>query len=165
MFKQARRTVNRNQPEKVAWQAHETPGFLINQMRNSRMHAYVCLPMVPGTELLKPLKLHAWQRMVTRKTKTWLEVWNFQLHFPFSQEGLEIKVNDWSYICSEASIKISKVQVREASRLVTREGAGRAVHSERARKLCTSSHVPFPMHLLHLNVHLYPLSYPSRINR
>ena len=81
---------------------------------------------------------------------------------PILPRGAGNKVNDWSYMCSEASIKLSKVQVREASRLVTHEGARRAVHSGRAWKLCTSSHTPFPMHLFHLNVHLYLLSYPSR---
>lgn len=63
---------------------------------------------------------------------------------PILQRGAGNKVNDWSYICSEASIKISIVQVQEASRLVAHEGARRAVPSETAWKLCTSSHSPFP---------------------
>ena len=39
-------------------------------------------------------------------------------------------------------------------------GARRAACRERAWKLCTPSHLPCPVHLFRLDIHLYPLSCP-----
>lgn len=52
--------------------------------------------------------------LVTRKTKQWWEAWNFQAYAETSpnskkRRGAGNWINDWSYLCDEASIKIPKV--------------------------------------------------------
>lgn len=58
--------------------------------------------------------------MVTRKTRTWLEAWNFQNCFPPSRKrrGAKDLVNDGSRLHVEISVKIPEVQGLGASSLV-----------------------------------------------
>ena len=68
--------------------------------------------------------------LVTGKTKPRLEAWNFQPHLLFSWKGrrAENGINDWSCLCDDVTIKVPKVGIRRASRLVKHAPTGRAMH-------------------------------------
>ena len=76
------------------------------------------------------------------------------------------KWSEWSVIPTRWSLRKHPQCMRftELPGWWTRGGAGRVVGLERAWKLRTPSHIPYPIHLFHLNVHLYPLPYPFIIN-
>ena len=97
--------------------------------------------------------------LVTRKTKPWLEAWNFQPHLPFFREGRGAGngVKDQSCLYDEASIKSSQsIGFRELPGYWTGGGAGRWCMQG---KHWSPSHISYPTHLFHMDVHLYPLLY------
>ena len=86
-----------------------------------------------------------------------------QPHTSFSREerGAGNEVNGWSCLRDEASIKNPKsIKFREFLGWWTPECSC----LERAWKLRAPSHIPCPLQLFHLDIHLYPLSYPFIIN-
>ena len=80
--------------------------------------------------------------LVTRKTKPWLETWNFQVYpHPLGRgEGVEIWVQNWSYLHDEASIKIHQLWSLESFQVSEHPHAGNMVNSSGDR----SSHTQDP---------------------
>ena len=109
-------------------------------------------------------------RLVTRKTKSWLETWNFP-SYPSSsrkERGTGDWVNDQSYACTIVSIKIPEVWGSEGFRVGehTHVLGGRCTPTPLRQKLLLL--VPFqtsPYVYLHRAVHLYPRSYPVLYNK
>ena len=92
-------------------------------------------------------------RLVTRKTEPWLVAWSFRSHPPFSWERRRAGngVNNQSCLCDEASIKLPKVWVQRASRLVNTSiyWEGDAPQLQGGRCSCAQDPPrPRPMYLL-----------------
>lgn len=116
---------------------------------------------------MRQLCVGFWMRGSPRKTKSWLEVWNFQPCLPFSWEGrrAENEVNDWSCLHKEASIKFQKYGVWRVSRLAntTTLGGWLTLTLQGQMLLCLGPTQTLP-YVFHLAVYQSPLSY-SLINR
>ena len=115
--------------------------------------------------LMRWLLVGSWGRLVTRKTKPWLEAWNSHSHLQFSRGGNE--ANNWSCLpwwgCHKNpnSIVFRGLQVGEHIHTL---GGWHTPNSTGTEALVLR---PLPYHLdvsLHLAVYLYSLSYPLLYN-
>lgn len=107
--------------------------------------------------------------LVTRRTNLVNRELELSVLPPGRGEELEIEswLSQWfnqSCLCNEASMKTKQDGLWRASRLVNGGDLGRVARSETAWRLHDPSYVSYSMHLFHLDVPLYSLSYLFIIN-
>ena len=106
--------------------------------------------------------------LVTRKTKPWLEAWNFQPCLPspssWKRRGARDWGSIWSCLCDEDFIKVLKYGVQRAAKLVNTSIVWYAVRVVHPNSMETEAPAldpsgSHPLCCLHLALHLCPLSY------